>query len=273
MDIMRTGRGSDTAATPASLFPETLTAKLIAQAPSAPAGYTIPARTKSQHTCFGGLQDMEEFQPLPWLFYPSEEEDGDYILFDPSRSQIYKKNVPDLKGHKALSVSRDGWLLVVTDHKPFNWLFFLNLFTRERIYLPNRARFLNCLAFSAAPTSTSCLVVSFSQNRNRFLISTWTPGETEWTIHHYSRTPSSGRWSKCIFSNGLVYALSNCGFLGVFDPCNATWVVLPVKPWGCAVFCDIVATGKQVLMMEHDGNIFVMSAERGKKTTTGRCLN
>ncbi|CAH2051458.1 unnamed protein product [Thlaspi arvense] len=306
-EIMITGRRTYTAATPASLLPETLTIKPNGQAPSKKARGNHGSKKKKKcvtgswdlniptellqeilsrlgpkdnihasvvcKTWFEAAVSVRRFQPLPWLFYPSEE-DGDYILFNPSRSQKYKQNSPELKGQELISYSRDGWLLVVED-KHSKSGFFLNPFTREHISLPNRPPFFSghCLAFSAAPTSTSCLVASFTQKRKRHLvIATWRPGETKWTIHRYPTTSSSGRWNKCVFSNGVFYALSDCGFLGVFDPCKATWNVRPVKPWDCAAFCDIDFS-RSVLLMEHDGNIFVMSGERGNNNRSVFKLN
>ncbi|KAF3488432.1 hypothetical protein F2Q69_00052510 [Brassica cretica] len=48
------------------------------------------------------------------------------------------------------------------------------------------------------------------------------------------------------------------GYVGAFDPCSATWDVLPMKPWACPAFCrQIDFRSKNVLLMEHNGNIFV----------------
>ncbi|XP_013615859.1 PREDICTED: F-box/kelch-repeat protein At3g18720-like, partial [Brassica oleracea var. oleracea] len=60
------------------------------------------------------------------------------------------------------------------------------------------------------------------------------------------------RWDKCVFSNGVFYFLSTCGCLGVFDPCEATWNLLPVKP---LLFPEV---DSPVFLMEHEGDIFVM---------------
>uniref|UniRef100_A0A1J3HCI9 F-box/kelch-repeat protein n=1 Tax=Noccaea caerulescens TaxID=107243 RepID=A0A1J3HCI9_NOCCA len=140
---MRTGRRRYTAETPASLLPEALTMKPIVQAPSSKEkkkkkkkciitglwDVIIPSELLQEilsrvgpkgniqasvvcKTWFEAAVSVRKLPPLPWLFYPLEDKDGDYIIFDPLRSQTYKKNVPDLKDHGALSCSRDGWLLV-----------------------------------------------------------------------------------------------------------------------------------------------------------------
>ncbi|KAF8081830.1 hypothetical protein N665_0864s0008 [Sinapis alba] len=210
-------------------------------------------------TWFEAAVSVRKFNPLPWLFHRPEEGDH-YILFDPSSSQRYKKNIPELKGHNPI-YSRDGWLLMAKND-PLELDFFFNPFTRECIYLPIRSLFLSgtCLAFSAPPTSTSCLVVSFTHfsSKDPFVIATWRHGETRWTIRRLKNQSSSGKWLKCVFSNGVFYGFSNSGYVGAFDPCNATWDVLPVKPWGCPAFCrQIDFKSKNVLLMEHNGNIFV----------------
>ncbi|CAA7022020.1 unnamed protein product [Microthlaspi erraticum] len=311
---MRTGRRRYTAETPASLLPEALTMKPIVQAPSLKAKRNQRSKDKKKKknyiitglwdviipsellqeilsrlgpkaniqasvvckTWFEAAVSVRKLPLLPWLFYPLKDKDGDYILFDPLRSQKYEKNVPDLKDHGAVSCSRDGWLLVVTHiyDSPPQRMFFFNPFTQERIYLPNRSPFSSgsCLAFSAAPTSTSCLVISFSQLPlgGDFVIATWRPGETVWTVHRYWNLPSRGRWNKCVFSNGVFYALSLCGYVGVFDPSKESWDVLPVIPWHCPGFCEIDFSSKKVFLMEHDGNIFVMSASRNEKNNNKR---
>ena len=211
-------------------------------------------------TWFEAAVSVRKFHPIPWLFYRNPAEEGDYIIFNPSSFQRYKKNIPELKGHDPI-YSRDGWLLMAKNI-PLELDFFLNPFTRECIYLPIRPRFFSgkCLAFSAAPTSTTCLVVSFTQfsSKDPFVISTWRHGETSWTIHRFKNQPSSGKWLKCVFSNGVFYGFSDSGYVGAFHPCSATWDVLPVKPWACPAFCrQIDFRSKNVLLMEHNGNIFV----------------
>uniref|UniRef100_A0A0D3D3G4 Uncharacterized protein n=1 Tax=Brassica oleracea var. oleracea TaxID=109376 RepID=A0A0D3D3G4_BRAOL len=136
---------------------------------------------------------------------------------------------------------------------PIPWLFYRNPAEESRFFSGK------CLAFSAAPTSTSCLVVSFTQfsSKDPFVISTWRHGETSWTIHLFKNQPSSGKWLKCVFSNGVFYGFSDSGYVGAFHPCSATWDVLPVKPWACPTFCrQIDFRSKNVLLMEHNGNIF-----------------
>ncbi|XP_056860221.1 F-box/kelch-repeat protein At3g18720-like [Raphanus sativus] len=108
------------------------------------------------------------------------------------------------------------------------------------------------LAFSAAPTSTSCVVIFYSRiPKTVFVIETWWPGEATWTTHRFKNSVLR-RWEKCVFSNGVFYFLSTCGYLGVFHPCEATWNLLPVSPF---LFTEL---DSPVFIMEHEGDIFVM---------------
>ncbi|KAL1225886.1 F-box/kelch-repeat protein [Cardamine amara subsp. amara] len=54
------------------------------------------------------------------------------------------------------------------------------------------------------------------------------------TTHLFKNHLPCRTWEKCVFSNGIFYCLSDCGYLGVFDPSKATWSILPVKP--CPAF-------------------------------------
>uniref|UniRef100_A0A0D3D3G1 KIB1-4 beta-propeller domain-containing protein n=1 Tax=Brassica oleracea var. oleracea TaxID=109376 RepID=A0A0D3D3G1_BRAOL len=127
-------------------------------------------------------------------------------------------------------------------NSPLELGFFLNPFTRECIYLP-------------------------ISSKDPFVISTWRPGETVWTIHRFKNQSSSGKWLKCVFSNGVFYGFSNCGNIGVYNPpCSTTWDVLPVMPWDSSTFFQIDFNRiEAVLMIEHNGNIFVMSTRRKNK--------
>lgn len=217
---------------------------------------------------------VRKLTPRPWLFYPLDPDKDNsprslqgfqhkdsptetYALGDPrSWSLTRKLTKPALKGHR-FCCSRDGWLLVIIED-PSKLIFFLNPFTGERIYLPNVPG--DCLAFSAAPTSTSCLVISLVQVGccSTPVIMTWRPGATVWTTHCFeNHIPyDTGTWDKCVFSNGMIYCLSTRGYLGVFDPSKATWHILPVEP--CPAFTQS-PLGRRVLMMEHEGDVFLMS--------------
>ncbi|WZZ70002.1 hypothetical protein YC2023_081372 [Brassica napus] len=198
----------------------------------------IQASTVCKTWCEAAVS-VRKLQPLSWLFCPlKESEEGNYILFDPSRSQTYKLYFPELKGY-AFSYSKDGWLLVVTNilKGAVPGLFFLfNPFTREHINLPKlKPKAFCCLAFSAAPTSSSCLVISLNYSRTRFrtgpyiLIDTCRPGETVWTTHRFkNKVPGQAR---------------------------ATWNILPVKIW--SAFGQTALTSI-MLMTEHEGDIFVV---------------
>ncbi|CAH8323616.1 unnamed protein product [Eruca vesicaria subsp. sativa] len=192
----------------------------------------------------------------PWLLHPIDDWKltGNPYLLDPLNphhpSQKYKLNFPYRRFKPdGMSYSRDGWVLAKSSTRMYSLLF--NPFTNKLICLPKGSVYhlRSRLAFSAAPTSTSCVVISYARlpTTEEFLIETWQPGEDTWTTHRFEN--SFRGWDKCVFSNGVFYFLSTCGCLGVFDPCEATWNLLPVKPF---LFPE------PVFIMEHEGDIFVM---------------
>ncbi|CAE6196252.1 unnamed protein product [Arabidopsis arenosa] len=272
-------------ATPPSLFPESLTVNSIVQARgdwrSKRKCYTgswdqniptdllqdilsrlgLKANIKASIVCKTWLEEavsVRKLQPRPWLFYRQRRAEheyspaGTYILFDPLRSQQYKLNFPELERNHGIICSRDGWLLTYDS----GYALFLNPFTQESFYLTEGSPYKRSysLAFSAAPTSASCMVISYPQISScaSVVIDTWRPGETVWTTHWFKNQLPKRIWGKCVFSNGMFYCLSTCGYLGVFDPSKSTWNILPVKP--CPAFRGRIP----VLMTEHEGDIFVI---------------
>uniref|UniRef100_A0A0D3BPW4 F-box domain-containing protein n=2 Tax=Brassica TaxID=3705 RepID=A0A0D3BPW4_BRAOL len=229
-------------------------------------------------TWCGAAVSVRKLQPPhPWVFYPLRAaEEGNYLLFDPSRSQTYKLNFPELKNY-GFSYSRDGWLLVVTK-APSRLIFLFNPFTRDHIYLPKLllpTTAGDCC--SAAPTSSAnCLVISFNYTISPpdIVIDTWRPGETIYMDHTSinSQLPGRRAWNNCDFSNGMFYCFSTCGYLGVFDPSpnRETWKILPVKP--CLAFRQVDLT-RRMMITEHEGDIFVVCNSCYKPIRSRRCLN
>ncbi|KAL0875158.1 hypothetical protein Bca101_024863 [Brassica carinata] len=174
----------------------------------------------------------------PWLLHPTDvwtPTCSPYLLLDPlqqPQSQKYNLNFPDTRFTPGgMSYSRDGWVLAKSSHRMYPFLF--NPFTKKLLFLPVGSLYhlTSRLAFSAAPTSTSCVPLG--------------PPIA-------LRTLFFAGGDKCVFSNGVFYFLSTCGCLGVFHPCEATWNLLPVKPF---LFPEL---DSPVFIMEHEGDIFVM---------------
>ncbi|KAG5378104.1 hypothetical protein IGI04_025946 [Brassica rapa subsp. trilocularis] len=295
--MMKTRRRTYTAETPALLFSEALTVKPNIQPLPVPRN---SINHVSEKKCIKGLWNINipsellqeilsrlslrsniqasavcktwceaavsvrKLQPRPWLFYQLRGlENGNYILLDPSRSQAYEFSFPALKG-SVLSYSKDGWLLVKKTHALSYLVFLFNPFTGKRIFLPKVSLTSGyCLAFSAAPTSSSCLVIScnYTSIPSYIMINTWRPGETAWTTHRFKNQLPGGGLNDCVVSNGMFYCLSTCGYLGVFDPPRATWNILPARP--CLAFPQVDIT-RRMLMTEHEGDIFVMFTSRDK---------
>uniref|UniRef100_A0A1J3EG87 F-box protein n=1 Tax=Noccaea caerulescens TaxID=107243 RepID=A0A1J3EG87_NOCCA len=105
--------------------------------------------------------------PTPWLMvFPKDKEEYElYELFDPSLEKTHTSKSPlELRGSH-VEHCRDGWLLI--SDKYLTKTLFFNPFTQERIDLPCPGMCLNHpLAFSCAPTSTSCVIFSVCQIKN-----------------------------------------------------------------------------------------------------------
>ncbi|XP_010512854.1 PREDICTED: F-box/kelch-repeat protein At3g18720-like [Camelina sativa] len=165
--------------------------------------------------------------------------------------------------------SKDCWVLSTLDLTPL----LHNPFTRETsFYLLPRTRNCRWLAFSAAPTSASCMVISYTQFRATVVIETWRPGETVWTTHSFENQLPFRNSGKCVFSDGMFYCLSTCGYLGVFHPSKeATWNVLPLKK-PCPAF-DVFDYFNPVFLTEHQGDIFVIYTHSDNSNPTVFKLN
>ncbi|EOA30726.1 hypothetical protein CARUB_v10013863mg [Capsella rubella] len=227
----------------------------------------LKANIHASLVCKTWLQAAVSIRKLenpPCLLYPHKgSKDGDYLLFDPSRSLTYQLKFPDFKDHIFLC-SRDGWLLVKNDGFS-DVIFFFNPFTGERIYLPSKQRYFTGygLTFSAAPTSSSCCVLSFIFQTLDvfFVVETWRPGDSVWTLHHFPNKFYGPGTARCVFSNGKFYCLSTSGYVGVFDPFEVTWNIPKMNP--CPIYnrCHFRLV-RPVLMTEHDGDVFVMTTRR-----------
>ncbi|CAH8287967.1 unnamed protein product [Eruca vesicaria subsp. sativa] len=253
---MRTRRRNYTTATkPSSSLPEALTVKPIVPVSGTKRIQSCNAkykRSKKKKSIATGLWDLHipteilEIGITPTYdhlmisrFQASLAEDdwnlnGNPYLLDPLNphhpSQKYKLTFPYRRFKPdGKSYSKDGWVLAKLSTRMDSLLF--NPFTNKLFCLPNGSLYhsRSRLAFSAAPTSTSCVVISYARVVEDFLIETWRPGEDTWTTHRFDN--SFRGWDKCVFSNGVFYFLSTCGCLGVFDPCEATCKLLPVKPY------------------------------------------
>ncbi|KAL2487138.1 hypothetical protein Adt_31894 [Abeliophyllum distichum] len=165
------------------------------------------------------------------MFFPKF---GDlYEFYDPSRRKTYWLELPKLRGSR-LCYARDGWLLL---YKPRTQrVFFYCPYTQEKIKLPRRELAYQIVAFSATPTSPSCILFTVKHVRPTVVaISTCHPGATEWTtVNYQNHLPFVGSiWNKLVFCNGLFYCLSLTGWLGVYNPNESTWVVHSVPPPKC----------------------------------------
>ncbi|CAA7055547.1 unnamed protein product [Microthlaspi erraticum] len=201
---------------------------------------------------------VEEY-PTPWLMhFPFLKEE--YELYDPSLDKTHVfESPPEIRGSH-IDCSKDGWLLM---HKR-SLNFFFNPFTQERIVLPwphdrwgNHAR-----AFSCAPTSNSCVILSICDiNHNKSIfIQTYhlaTKVCTPLVLPH-PFPPKYAGFDHVVFSNGVFYCLTNIGVLGMFDLATNSWNALPGPPpnWGLDYY--------DKFMTEYQGDIFLIYTYKRK---------
>ncbi|XP_077219443.1 F-box protein At1g49360-like [Tasmannia lanceolata] len=89
----------------------------------------------------------------PWILFYGEDKCFLYNLESP---KSYLMQIPELKGADCIA-SEGGWLLVHLDRH----LFFFNIFSRAKIYLPEIPGFKlsgHVATFSSPPTSKDCIV-------------------------------------------------------------------------------------------------------------------
>ena len=193
----------------------------------------------------------------PWLMY-FPKSGNLYEFYDPSLRKTHSIELPELNGSR-VCYTKDGWLLLYRPRS--HRMFFFNPFTREVIKLPRFELTYQIVAFSCAPTSTSCILFTVKHVSPTIVsISTCHPGATEWvTVNCQNRLPFvSSIWNKLVFCDGLFYCLSLTGWLGVFDPLEHTWSVLSVPPPKCPENFFAKNWWKGKFMAEHKGEILVI---------------
>ena len=90
----------------------------------------------------------------PWLMY-FPKSGNLYEFYDPSLRKTHSIELPELNGSR-VCYTKDGWLLLYRPRS--HRMFFFNPFTREVIKLPRFELTYQIVAFSCAPTSTSCIL-------------------------------------------------------------------------------------------------------------------
>ncbi|XP_073039315.1 F-box/kelch-repeat protein At1g57790-like [Primulina eburnea] len=170
----------------------------------------------------------------PWLMYMPKH--GDLCEFyDPSERKKYWLKFPELQDSR-LCYAKDGWLLMMNP-KPQN-IFFFCPYTREVIKLPVLQRLaLQMIAFSAAPTSPSCVLFTVRRVVGSIVeIRTCRPGDKEWTTTNYESHTAfdCSLFDKIVFSKGHFCCFSYTSFLGLYSHSKSSWTVhhvpLPQRP-------------------------------------------
>ncbi|KAJ1703692.1 hypothetical protein LUZ63_003471 [Rhynchospora breviuscula] len=169
----------------------------------------------------------------PWFMYTTNDKSCLWRLFDPVYGKEYSIDMTWLGFSQyqdiSFQYSKDGWLLVLKEGK---YLFLINPLTRECIDLPEKdhyCRFVG-MSFSSSPTNSDCVVLVVSSYERYFLeISTWRPGEDEWSnMRFYYRfcCPVPGN---PVFTGGKFYYYPFRGKLSVYDPNKRTLQTFKTK--------------------------------------------
>ncbi|KAL6133618.1 hypothetical protein ACLB2K_065852 [Fragaria x ananassa] len=175
------------------------------------------------------------------------------------RRRFHTVDFPQLNGSR-VCYTKGGWLLL---YRPRTLrVFFFNPFTQEVVKLPRFELAYQIFAFSAPPTSTSCIVFTIKHvNPTVVAISTCHPRAQVWTtVQYQNRLPFvSSIWNKLVFCNDLFYCQSLTGYwVGVFNPQERTWSVLSVPPPKCPKKFFAKNWWKGKFMTEKDGDILVV---------------
>ncbi|KAH6837807.1 hypothetical protein C2S53_013967 [Perilla frutescens var. hirtella] len=193
----------------------------------------------------------------PWLMsFPKSGEW--YQFFDPSSRRMYYAEYPELHGSR-ICYAKDSWLLAFKPRT--RCVFFFQPYTRALIKLPKQQSALDNMAFSAAPTSSSCVLFTMKNITPTVVaIHTCRPGATAWTTLHFQNHQRfvCSVWNKVVFCMGLFYILSPNGLLGLFDPEKSMWIISLVPPPQCTEHLSVVHWRRGKFMVEHNGDIFVI---------------
>ncbi|KZV48958.1 F-box/kelch-repeat protein-like, partial [Dorcoceras hygrometricum] len=196
----------------------------------------------------------------PWLMFMPKYGDL-YEFYDPSERKKYWLKFPELQDSR-LYYAKDGWLLMMTP-RPHN-IFFFCPYTREVIKLPVLRRLaLHMIAFSAAPTSASCVLFTVRRIVGSMVeIKTCCPGDKEWTTTNHVSHPAfdCSLFDKIVFSKGHFCCLSYSSFLGLYSPSGSSWVVhhvpLPERPLNPSP----KSWYNRKFMAEHGGDIYLVNS-------------
>ncbi|KAL1223036.1 F-box protein [Cardamine amara subsp. amara] len=194
------------------------------------------------------------------MFLPLDKEE--YEFYDPSLGKTHFCKFPELRSPH-MRYSRDGWLLM---HDSFgnNNTFFFNPFTHERIQVAWPHLYLSdAVAFSCAPTSSSCVIFSVWDITNTLItIGTYRPAIRERTTSFFpNKLPLGQRgFEHVVFSNGVFYCLTKSGCLGMFDLSKSSWNLLPRR-------LPKRLEASLCFMTEYEGDIYLVYSHGHQKPT------
>lgn len=185
---------------------------------------------------------------------------------DPMSCTIQQRRKHTILRFQSYPVTGYVWLLMYNANT-FQ-LLFLNPFTRERIPLPPHwMAYDQRMAFSCAPTSTTCLLFTVTHvDMSNITVKTCCPNAAqEWkTFVFKNRLPGNDHtFEQIVFSNGVFYCLTKLGCVTIFDPYLESWNVLPGR-------ARKHERSKGCFMTEHQGKIFLIYMYNFMSTTVHR---
>ncbi|KAJ3708740.1 hypothetical protein LUZ61_012445 [Rhynchospora tenuis] len=206
----------------------------------------------------------------PWLMHLPNRKYNACKFFDPLYCEEYTVKsdaVVVARDYLTFRYSKNGWVVVTEGNIR---VFILNPFTGQVIdlpLLPFKNYNFDGISFTSVPTSPDFVVYGFFfQICGEFVeVSTWCPGEEEWTVLAFQPSipffPSS---NNPVLFQGEFYCLGRKGELGVFNPDLETWNVL-CKPQ--PMYLSVPSYGVEYCyLLELNGDL--VSVFRTDETTT-----
>ena len=194
---------------------------------------------------------VQHQSPLLLIFYEDQ-----YYPFNPINN-TYEMPIQKPPTTKVL-YSNFGWLLMGTllDYDPS--IFFFNIFTNERLDLPDFPLYIHIpiskFSFSSSPTSSDCFVLGVRIMGKSVHIVLMKLGEKDWTIVEMRVGIRKNFFmSECnpIFHNGQCFCLDIYGRLAIFDPIDPEGTFrIYGKP-----FSRKLKIRRRAFMVESDGEL------------------
>ncbi|KAJ1691881.1 hypothetical protein LUZ63_016036 [Rhynchospora breviuscula] len=211
---------------------------------------------------------IQDTNVYPWLMYFANDSCL-WRLFDPVFGKEYSIDMKWLGFRKNLTFhySKDGWVLASKENKH---LFLINPIKGEFICLPDLDHSRStAMSFSSSPVNLDCMVfVVWLTDFQVLEISTWSPGEEEWSKMSFDN--ESGLYVPCnpVFTRGEFYCYRPNGELLVYNLKKKNLQFLTIKaPFEVTTqneIGQIITRIMQCHLIEARGDLLTVFRERSK---------